>query len=107
MSDAERIWREADGQAKQRTVRSLWPQLAAALDGVRSAVVVDRQPICQSCGASSGKLAVCRAGNIAICGVCAGKGEFQAMGIVRVAGWSTGRAEGWGQHPKGHWRKET
>lgn len=89
-----RIWREANGQSLQSTVRTLWPELADALDGktpAGEATVAEEQPVCRNCGESSGKLAVGRAGGIPLCGLCMGLAEFAAMTKTRVAGWVAGR----------------
>jgi DnaJ-class molecular chaperone len=94
-SDAHRIWREGAGQTKQRTVRSIWPQLADALDGpTADALDVPDQPLCDSCGRSSGKLAMGRSGSLAVCGTCAGMGEFREK-FQRVMGWKPGHQKGW------------
>lgn len=92
--DAYQLWREGVGQSKHRMVRSVWPELADALDGTNagdSGTPEAEQPPCSNCGAASGRLAVCRAGNIAVCGLCAGLAEFRAMGLVRVTQWHAGR----------------
>lgn len=97
VSDPKRIWREAEGQVKRRVVEGVlekhWPELVAALNGQPagdSETPAQQQPLCRNCGQASGRLAICRAGDIPVCGMCAGLAEFRSMRIVRVSQWSSG-----------------
>ena len=72
--DPRQVWREGEGQAKEKLVRSAWPALAEALDGGpgvplgKSAEI--EQPLCEGCGTETGKLAIGRAGDAPVCAYC-------------------------------------
>lgn len=44
MSSAREVWRASEGLARQKTVRTIWPELAAALDGVSPASAESAAP---------------------------------------------------------------
>lgn len=102
MSDPFAIWKAAAGQSKQRSLRSIWPELAAALDGATGGGKApgegEPQPLCEPCRTSRvsdrlGVLAVTKMHNgTPICGYCVGRlPEHERRGLVRVPGWSAGR----------------
>lgn len=89
--DAYQVWREAAGQSKQKSIRAIWAQLADALDGVSAAGPQDeQQPLCAGCGGASGRLAIGRAGELPVCGRCAGQEEFRSRGLTLVSQWRAG-----------------
>lgn len=95
MEDAARVWAEAAGQSKQRSIRAIWPELADALDG-KLAGKADAgpapQPLCTGCGGESGKLAIGRADKDPVCGQCAARIPFAGRKLTLVTGWHAGRA---------------
>lgn len=87
--DAYQVWREAAGQSKQRTLRSIWPALAEALDGPGQALGAVKQPLCVGC--SGNALAIGRAGDDPVCGRCAGRDPYKLRRLSRVTEWKAGR----------------
>lgn len=84
MADPFRIWRDAEGKAVMKTVRTIWPDLAKALDagagmGERSEVRRAKRPDCQvrgnHCkGKADGRMAL---GGKLCCVPCwGGRGKF-------------------------------
>lgn len=106
MSDPFAVWKAGAGLAKQKTIRTLWPELADALDGRTGGGAVDGdgepQPLCAPCAASSqsdrlGVLAVTkRADGTPICGYCVGliRDPAERSSRKRVPGWNAGRRRG-------------
>lgn len=105
MADVFAIWRAAAGQSKQKTLRAIWPELAAALDGATGGPTVpgegEPQPLCAPCARGGlsdrlGVLAVTKAPDgTPICGYCVGRlPEAQRARLVRVPGWNAGRRRG-------------
>lgn len=94
MSDAYAIWRSADGQSKQKSVRMFWPELADALGGLPGEGGGDgpQQPLCVGCGHLSGKLASGRtAQGTPICPACAPRLPWRNEGPAkRVPEWVVG-----------------
>lgn len=93
--DPRQIWREGAGQAKEKTIRAIWPALAEALDGGPGKPLgkdaESEQPLCHGCGARTGKLAIGRAGDDPVCGACAARRPYAGRRLARVTGWSAGR----------------
>lgn len=89
--DAYQVWREAEGQSKQRTLRSIWPALAEALDGPGKALGTrdEVQPLCVGCAGDA--LAIGRAGSEPVCGRCAGREPYRSRTLSRVSAWKAGR----------------
>lgn len=96
LGDALRIWAEGSGQSKQKTIRTIWPELAAALDGKLATAggesEVAPQPLCTGCGGETGKLAIGRADADPVCGQCACQLPYAGRKLTRVSGWLAGRA---------------
>lgn len=78
-SNPRDVWRAADGLAKQKTVRIVFPELAAALDGVPGPMVPgapaeperEPQPVCKHCGDYWARVTIGEHG-VPICGLCVG-----------------------------------
>ncbi len=94
MADAYTEWRSRDGKSVMKTIRTIWPELAAALDagsgmGVSSEQRRATRPDCQLCGPhcagkAAGKL---RLGGRLVCLPCwGGRGEF-----IRNPEWTFAR----------------
>jgi len=103
--DPKQVWREAEGQSKQRTVRAIWPALADALDGKAADEPEEvKQPLCEGCGSSTGKYAIGRAGEHPVCGACCARRPYAGLRLTRVTDWLPGRA-GYPRHKPGQDRK--
>lgn len=101
MSDPRAIWQAAAGLSKQKTLRAIWPELAAALDGATGGDGSvpgegEPQPFCAQCGHEHGALAVTkRADGTPICGYCVGRvPDSERRQLKRVPGWNAGRRHG-------------
>jgi hypothetical protein len=94
MTDAYAVWRAAEGKSVQKSVRTFWPELAAALDGhggagKRPAGGEPEQPDCQRRGQHcAGKAA----------GAMTGDGKYVCVpcwngraGFVRNPAWGAKR----------------
>jgi hypothetical protein len=92
MSDPYEIWRKADGQSKQKSVRMFWPELADALGGAVDGGDAPEQPPCAGCGAATGKLASGKTGRgTPICPGCASLSPWRSEGPAkRVPEWVIG-----------------
>ncbi len=84
MSAAEKLWRETS-DARKRTVASIWPQLAAALEGGAGPAQDTPPPVCEWCtarparGTANGK---------PICARCVGRiGPDTTMVLERKSSW--------------------
>lgn len=90
MSSAEDLWRSTpDTEARKRTVRSLWPQLAEALDGMKPlSEAAEARPLipdCVSCGVRPARV---RIAGEPICVVCTGRRPWcYRRPIVGVDAW--------------------
>jgi hypothetical protein len=103
MSDPRAIWASGAGTAKQKSIRTIWPDLAAALDGASgtSGKVPgegEPQPLCVPCKREPaadriGVLAVTKLPDgTPICGYHVGRiPADQARRLPRVPGWNAGR----------------
>lgn len=91
--DPRQVWREAAGQSKQKTVRTIWPALAEALEGPTEggALSEPEQPLCEGCGTTTGRLAIGRAGAAPVCGACVARPPYHGRRLVRVTGWRSGK----------------
>lgn len=103
MSDPFAVWRAQAGMSKQKSVRAIWPELAAALDGAAGGgEAVDgegeTQPLCEPCrtGGFSDRLGVLAVTKLPdgtpICGYCVGRiPDDVRRSLRRVPGWNAGR----------------
>lgn len=83
---AESVWREGQGMSKQKTVRIIWPELAAALDGAAGPDgAPDAQPARRCCTTRCTSrtdpnqprtAAVCLMGGTPMCEECAADPRF-------------------------------
>ncbi|HYD28906.1 hypothetical protein [Brevundimonas sp.] len=87
--DPYKVWREAAGQSKQKTVRTIWPALAEALEGPTAGgdLSEDPQPNCVGCG---DRKALGRAGDDPVCGRCSGLEPYRSRRLTRVTHWRAG-----------------
>jgi hypothetical protein len=104
MSDPYKVWEAAAGLSKQKSVRLMWPELAAALGGEAGTAPADpeapppeQQPLCLPCFERDdrdriGVLAIGRVDGIPICGWCVGIAPYRGRKLRRVAHWKVGRA---------------
>jgi hypothetical protein len=86
--DPRAVWREGNGQSKMKTIRTIWPALAEALDGHKAdEPAADPQPLCEGCGLSSGRMAIGRADDSPVCGYCCATRPYAGRKLTRVTEW--------------------
>lgn len=93
---AQAIWRAADGLSKQKTMRLIWPELAAALDGgavsgarseAASAPAAPEQPRCGECRTRWARIELRT--HEKLCAYCLGKvPEAARRGLISHPEWT-------------------